>query len=82
MGNSGSAEQGVPTVQGVACREWRRVKGGPRVKKCWMQAWKLNRFDQYASFSEVVLPGKEGGGPEGGEDFLGRGSERRGSGPE
>ena len=31
---------------------------------------------------KVVSPGKEGGGPEGGEDFLGRGSERRGSGPE
>ena len=30
----------------------------------------------------VVLPGKEGGGPDGGEDFLGRGSDRLGSGPE
>ena len=29
-----------------------------------------------------MKPGKEGGGPEGGEDFFGRGSERRGSGPE
>ena len=29
-----------------------------------------------------VLPGKEGGGPDGGEDFLGRGSDRLGSGPE
>ena len=32
--------------------------------------------------TNVVEPGKEGGGPEGGEDFFGRGSERRGSGPE
>ena len=30
----------------------------------------------------VVLPGKEGGGPDGGEDFLGRGSDRLDSGPE
>ena len=29
-----------------------------------------------------VPPGKEGGGPDGGEDFLGRGSDRLGSGPE
>lgn len=39
VGNGGSAKQGVPAVQGVSCREWRRVKGGPWVKKCWMQAW-------------------------------------------
>ena len=36
--------------------------------------WNLERRE--------VIPGKEGGGPEGGEDFFGRGSERRGSGPE
>ena len=29
-----------------------------------------------------VPPGKEGGGPDGGEDFLGRESDRLGSGPE
>ena len=50
VGNGGSAEQGVPTVQGVACREWRRVEGGAWVEKCWMQTWKWNRFNKFYKF--------------------------------
>ena len=40
VGDGGSSKQGVPAVQGVPGREWRRVEGGTGVKKCWVQACK------------------------------------------
>ena len=64
----------------------------------WVKTWEniFKHFFQNVSFflsgllvmvmvlghKTFVPPGKEGGGPDGGEDFLGRGSDRLGSGPE
>ena len=40
-----SAKEGVTAIslsakEGVAAWERRRVEGGPRMKECWVKAWK------------------------------------------